>query len=333
MIVFHSAIWSISPDDLHINTNNYLYPFMSKYMEFSFFQMSLPITTGMIFRHMIHKYIFEDQILSLPWKKLFLLFLYFTLLEIFINGAGFNLNVLWDWDILQFTGLSFILLAVLGSFSINIIPQIAVMVLLSTPLIVNYLGSEDYIITGILAGSHDGHYYWPLFPWFSCIAFGFSLMNIYIKSKNKNRLLGIFLTIGISFLLFFEFFYSVDIRFGRYNLWGYNIFQPDQIHFMGLFGFYLTFLSLCFFASKFFKFSKYGIINSYSQGILIIYTVQTILIHRLAVFVHGHANFSLTTKLLIYIPLSILLSWVVGRYSIIYMQEKRFILRLKKAST
>lgn len=336
MIFSHTCIWAFSYDDTVLRTGNYLYWFVSKLMILGFIQLSIPITAGIVFRDEIDKFIFKHQVLSFPFKKVFYLFFYFALFETVVNLLAFELSHAMDWDILKFIGLSFMIIILIGKRSILSLLFLAWFFIIGTPIMHEFLGENGGVLSNILIGNTKKGFFWPLFPWFGCVAFGFLLMHYYKLSENKKRFHWICLGLGVLCCLIFHLYFGVQLELGVTNIWGSKIFQPPLNQLLGLFGYYLVLFSFCSLVAPEIKLAKYGIVNSYSKGIIWVFAVHSIVIHRLfyvydSFFQYkSYGVYHMLFKFFFFVPLSIGIGWFVGAQSIKLFQEKRMVLRLRR---
>lgn len=336
MIFSHTCIWAFSFDDTVLRTGNYLYWFVSKLMVLGFIQLSMPITAGIVFREEIDKFIFKHQILSFPLKKVFYLFFFFALFETLVNLMAFEFSHALDWDILKYIGLSFIIIIIMGKGSILSLLFLGWFFIIGTPTVHELLEGSSGIFVNILIGNSKEGFYWPLFPWFGCVAFGFLLMHYYKLCENKKRFQWGCLGVGVLACLLFHLYFGVQLELGLRNIWGSKIFQPPLNQLIGLFGYYLILFSICSLVAPEIKLNKYGIVNSYSKGIIWVFAIHSILIHRLFyaydVFFgyKSYGVYHMLFKFFFFVPLSIGIAWFVGSQSIKIFQDKRMVLRFRK---
>ena len=137
--------------------------------------------------------------------------------------------------------------------------------------------------------------------------------------------------IGILFLSVAVFQHGSSPYLDPRYIWGPSMFQPKiglVFASMGLFCL-LTVIANIFFNNIHLK--KYGIINSYSKGILWIYVIQMFASYKLSFVIKRF--FSMENPSLAYFILPVgmlLLGWLVGALSIKLLQEKLIVVRLKK---
>ncbi|MFH1375904.1 MAG: heparan-alpha-glucosaminide N-acetyltransferase domain-containing protein [Patescibacteria group bacterium] len=279
MLLGHNLMWWYVTDgqqfvaNLEIEIN--LAPLI--FGVFALFVMSLPITAGMALRFYFRR-AWDTQKQKLgkqfPFLKKLRVALYVVLCGFLLNYLNWGTDDIFLWNVLAFFGLSlFTIIFFLKFFRWRYLQIFALTVLLSAPWLRAFFwrdGQYSYpeaVFFGEPGNLHD----WPFFPWFAIIVSGFFIADFYL-SKHKKQFSKILSIAGsvlllLALLVSGSVFYRLDFN----NAWGANLFEPPTLRILGQLGFFaIFFAALNYFFGKT-KLKKYGIINTFSHGILYIY--------------------------------------------------------------
>lgn len=323
MIWVHAHFALISDFYRITDTSGFFYRISEKFMFLSLFVMMLPILAGVALRT------YENLDIG-KIAKLAILMAFFGF---FMNALTWGPGYAFSWNVLQFLGLSFIAISFLMKyFSIREVFLLSLLVLFSAGPLRNILsGFSNIYLVSIFTGADNRYIFWPFFPWFSLVGFGFIFAHLYEKYGDTGKFnLGTFL-IGLSLIFTAVLRNEASPFLDPKYIWGPSLFQPKIGFVLAIIGLFCVLISI---ANTFFngiKLRKYGIINSYSKGILWIYLFQMFYSFYLSIIVK--AFFPMKEPRMAYFILPILmifLSWQVGVISIKALQEKKLIITLKK---
>jgi len=323
MILIHSHFVLIADNYRITDTSGFFYRISEKFMFLGLFIMILPMLAGVVLK----------TYNNLDIKKIIKLAFFISFLGFFMNALIWGTGYLFSWNVLQFLGLSFIVISFLMNyFSVREVFLLSLLVLISTGPLRNFLAefSNIYLVS-IFVGADNQYIFWPFFPWFSLVGFGFVFTHIYEKYSNAMRFNISTFFVG-SFLILIAVLRNEASPFldPKY-IWGPSIFQPKFGFVLAAIGLFCILISTANILFNNIKLNKYGIINSYSKGILWVYLFQMFFSFYLSVIIK--VFFPMNEPRLAYFILPILmifLSWRVGAMSIKLLQEKKLIITLKK---
>ncbi|MEZ4749595.1 MAG: heparan-alpha-glucosaminide N-acetyltransferase domain-containing protein [Bdellovibrionota bacterium] len=92
-----------------------------------------------------------------------------------------------EW-MLYFVGLSYLIIGI--ALKLTTIPVLIVMGLLSmfaTDILRDLWASSNSFMTGVLIGNDSGFFFWPFFPWFATLIFGFALTHFFGVQEQPER--------------------------------------------------------------------------------------------------------------------------------------------------
>ncbi|MBI2101602.1 DUF1624 domain-containing protein [Candidatus Woesearchaeota archaeon] len=272
MIVLHVVMWWYIPFDYGSDKVDGMFFFFLPFLKLiGLFVIIIPITAGASLRYFL-KNNFNDGIalLKIIKRSFFLIIIGYA-----INLLAWGGTELLDWDVLQFVGVSLILTALMARFLPVAFVWIAgALALFSAPLL--RIGLDKWKLNyfvAILIGNNEGNFFWPFFPWFSFVAYGFLIAHCHLKYGNGKSMRIALQACGIAAvalaLLRGKLFFVDDIR----NIWGPGIFQAPTLTLLaniGVFNLLLAYGERI----KSIKTRKFGIFNVFSRGILWIYVVH-----------------------------------------------------------
>jgi hypothetical protein len=315
------------------NTQSFFYKITSDFMFLGLFLAALPIIAGAVLRMDFGENMADGKLQNYSIRKI-------TRNAIFIASAGFFMNMItwgwqytFSWNVLQLVGLSFIIITILLKFfSIRVVFLLGLIALFFAEPLRILLGSLDnsYLI-GILIGTDSAFLIWPFFPWFSVIVFGFLIAHYYLKYQDSIMFKAAAMAIGLAFLTAAIFRGEISPYLDPAYVWGTTVLHQKigwVLASMGLFCI-LVVIGNIFFNKLHLR--KYGIINSYSRGILWIYVVQMFVSYKLSFFIKRFFLMDTPSWEYFILPIvMLLLGWLIGALSIKLLQEKSIIVTLRK---
>lgn len=333
MIFVHAHMALVTESYAITDTSGFFYKVTSDFMFMGLFLFTLPIIAGFILRMDLDGYIFDGKLKNYNFKKI-------INIAIFLSAAGFFMNMItmgrgytFSWNVLQLVGLSFmVIVALIKAFSMRTVFLLGVITLFAAEPLRNFLGRFDYFYpVGILIGGNQSFMLWPFFPWFSVVAFGFLLAHYYLKYNNSAGFKISSLGIGMVFLAVAILRDEISPYLDPSYVLGPSLLQPKIsliLASMGLFCILLITANILF--NKV-HLKKYGIINSYSKGILWIYVIQMAVSYKLSFVIKRFFPMDIPSLAYLILPVSmLLLGWLVGALSIKLLQEKLIVIKLKK---
>ena len=202
-----------------------------------------------------------------------------------MNVASIGWRGFADWNVLQFFSLSMAVLLLVFKYCP---PSLAWGMLLSLSIVALFgnqmpilLGAPDYV-RSVFVGNTSYHA-WPFCPWFVTVFAGVMIAWMRIRWALCHTHLGILLLLAGAVCVIFAVFGGVfppDFKDSE-NVIGNKVFIVSPLKLSGLMGMafvVLGILSLCF-GQKDLK--PYGVLNSFSKGVLWIYLVHLPLLVRI----------------------------------------------------
>jgi len=323
MIFAHAHIMLIIRYDRVLDNSGFFYKITEKYMPLGLFIMILPMLAGVVFRIAG----------KLNLQKTANTAIFLALLGFFMNIITWGWRYSFSWNVLQFIGLSFLVIAFLMEyFSIDAVFLLSFITLVAAEPLRGILWDwQNNYFTAIFIGSGNGYMLWPFLPWFGLVGLGFIFADVYEKNTNKNKfiflsgLLGVFLIIAV--VLMGEISPFLDPKY----IWGSSVFQPKIGWVFAAIGLFLSLMAITNTFLNKMEFHKYGIVNSFSKGILWIYVVQMFVSHYLSFVIKRFFPMDGPTLAYFILPVFMLvLSWGVGALSIKLLTEKTLVITLKK---
>ena len=284
LLLWHTIDWWFSDGKGMIwgleNMTEYMNFFQVGMSFFLFLCISLPITAG------VSIYFMHKKGKNLVIRGLLLVFYGF-----FVNYISFGSDDIISWDILQFIGLSTILIFLLLKFNLNnkILIGIPIGIILISKIFTNYYFQKIAVydspyrklIDNIFFGDPSGESYYPLLPWFSLVIIGY-LIAYYKESLNIQREKISKYSLLLSFILSPFYFISNEIwKYDVMNTWGSHIFMPTLIDFISLFPLFFLIFGLLHLISKDLVVKIYNLnfIKKLSTEILYVYVFHSIIMY------------------------------------------------------
>lgn len=317
-------------------------PFLARVrwgMVIGFMPLMIPMTAGCSF----FSSLFRDQPCG-RLSKTHLLRLLATSLG--LVGLGYFTNVLelgWRyrsvWQILQFTGLSLLVMTLLAWRLPRLaIPMAGALALLLTPWARGEFGNSFAMYRQALFETMLPINSWPFFPWFSLVTFGFTVA--WLRERQPQRFAVGLWSIGIMFSGWAWFRGNLLPPFDPAEISGYKIFNPSPDFVVGVMGVSALALALADAVARRVSLPRHGIVNAYSKGILWIYIGHLVILHRTYVWLIKHFDMrAFATDAGKWPNLAavaagwlafLLLAYGIGYAAIRLLQERRIHVRLRR---
>ncbi len=334
MIFVHAHLLLIT-NEKHVmeNVNGYFYRATEDAMAIGLFVFMLPIIAGTVFRISLGDKFSRGYLRDYSFSEIFKLAAFLTLVGFAMNVLVGGIFAIFSWNILQLMALSLLIIVALAkSFSLKSVFLVGLISLLAAEPMRNLFGnSVNSYWVAVLIGDGGTFMFWPFFPWFSVIVFGFCFGHFYLKYRNSLSFKLNSFALGSGLLLVAIMRQEISPHFDPQNIFGANIFQPKIGFVLASMG---LFCILVVAADYFFngtKFKKYGIINVYSQGIIWIYVFQMWANFKLAPLIKNYVPMDGLSWEYLILPVTVwLASWLVGALSVKLLQEKLIVIKLKK---
>ena len=315
LIIYHILYWFFTGlDNKVIDPNGILYLFALKTLPMMLFTTTLPITSGIILYFRTKNRVIGKRLRSFPIKESLVmsgtLFIASEILMIPINILEPN-GYVFFWGILKFLAVSIPIVLLIAKIHLYIIPVVALIIIIFAPEIRGLLLPwHSYYIVKILIGDVPGDFYWPMIPWISSVSIGYYIGHYFFnssRSTNTKRALIILFTLSLIAIIFkIERQNSIEIN-GIYN----DVFYPPTPTFIYYYLFYFSIYLFSIALSKVINLKRYGMINIFSQMILVIYVV-TVLAEIPIRHINDLIGGSKVTNLLIASITLILANWALG---------------------
>lgn len=310
MVFIHGTFWLLATEDEEIVTANFVFPIVQEIVLVGLFPLLIPFLAGFSLRRYL-----EDRRMGVG--MVFKLALALVVLSYGMNLLSWGWDNL-EWDALQFIAVSFLLITLVT----RVAPSWVVAVLGGLCLAVTLplreaLGTSFF--AKVLVGTSDASAFWPFFPWFFTVAGGFTLADLRYRLSLDRYVWGL----GVGGALVAGGTYALgglSMAINPLNIWGPAVFQPSLLFVVGLVGVGALLLALSHGFAQVFELAPRGMVESFSQGILWIYLVHTVVGVHAASWVKHHVPLEVSA---IGFPMALLaLSWVVG-YVAIVLGSKR----------
>lgn len=333
MIFVHAHMALVTESYAIADTSGFFYKVTSDFMFIGLFLFTLPIIAGFILRMDLDGYIVDGKLKNYNFKKIINIAVFLLLAGFFMNMITMGIWYIFSWNVLQLVGLSFIIIvALIKAFSIRTVFLLGIITLFTAESLRNLLGSFDHFYpVGVLIGGNQSFMLWPFFPWFSVVAFGFLFAHYYLKYNNSAGFKISAMSVGMVFLAVAILRNEISPYLDPAYVLGPSLLQPKISLILASMGLFCVLIVAANFLFNNVHLKKYGIVNSYSKGILWIYVIQMAASYKLSFVVKSF--FPMDTPSLAYfiLPVSmLLLGWLVGALSIKLLQEKLIVVKLKK---
>lgn len=323
LILIHAHMALVTNQYTFFDTSTFFYRMTDKFMFIGLFMTILPALAGYVFGMSKNSGI----------KKIINLFVILALVGFFMNAITWGWRYTFSWNVLQFVGLSFLVIAIFVKFfTYYEIFLLSVLTILAAAFLrTTFAAFNMNNFAAIFIGGKNEFMLWPFFPWFGVVGFGFLYAKYKLKYDgsawfNPASFCGGLALIGSS-ILKNEFSARLDPDY----VWGPSILTPTLGWVLATLGLFLilTVLGDIFFSKI--KLKKYGIINSYSKGIMWIYMAQMLVSFKAAIWVkHFFPMEKLSWAYFIFLITMLAFGWLIGFLSIKLLQEKRMVVFVKK---
>jgi len=318
LIILHQIIWLFIKDDtgglFFEEASGIVLGYFSRFGIHAF-GGQLPLLAGTTFFLALHsKYV--------QWNDMLKRTLLLAALGFLMNVLTWGFDDFFDWDILQFLALSFLIIfPILKIFSRRKAMIILTIAGFTALCLSEYFPILDYhknYLYIIIFGDVIGGHYWPLLPWFSLVVCGIWAGRVLLKNNTKELI--ILASVGSVLLCMSivsgKFLPPTDLS----HVWGPALFSPSPYFVCGMMGFGFLGISLLELSFKHFPQFKSMMERSfliyYGQGILWIYLATTMIGFNVTEFltINVGLNYQQSLKLLpILIMANLLFGFVIGK--------------------
>jgi hypothetical protein len=312
MIFNHSTIWSTSVEDYTLKDNP-LANIIVSYSFFGWFSLMIPTLSGCSFYRTVN---------GLAKKDIFIISSILILSGFLLNIIVWGFRYAFEWDALQTIGISYLIIYFFHK-SLSDIWLFFVSIIFLVITRNTFAWPENYLTT-VLFGNDSGTSYWPIFPWFFTIVFGF----IFMKVQNYKKPYFNFVVFLFS-LLFITISYQTGNLFpqlAKNNVWGGALFQVMYLHIVGLVGVFGILFLFSLYCERAQTLAK--LIRKISKNIFWIYVTHIMLGYSFsALFLNTFSWFKSATFFVFVLTTSILISFGVDK-----ILSTRLYISLKKES-
>lgn len=330
MVFVHTALALITNADEGVNVASPVYPLWQQLAWLGLFPLAIPATAGAGLRLSWEKYWKGARIEGYRLATILRVSVAITLLGFLMNFLAWGAGEAFQWDVLQFMGVSFLVITLLvtraNAYSVYALGSFTLAV---TPWLRPYLTARENWATILLVGSPIKDGYWPFFPWFFAVAFGFGVADLRQRLPKRAAFLPALAAAGVAGVAAAAATGNWGLEIDPGHLWGGTVFRPTAFFMIGLAGFFCLLLVAGEAIASRMAFARYGWVNSFSKGVLWIYLFHVTLADRLGEwlsprFPPGWAAF-------FYPGAMALACWGVGAFSL-YLGGKRVKVVLAKAA-
>ncbi|MFH1558917.1 MAG: heparan-alpha-glucosaminide N-acetyltransferase domain-containing protein [Patescibacteria group bacterium] len=229
LIFVHAHMALITDSGVVINPFGFFYKTTSSFMFLGLFLFILPIIAGAILRMDLDKEFVQGKLRKdYGLGKIIRVAIFLSLTGFFMNMITFGFGYTFSWNVLQLVGLSFIIIVFLmKKFSVRAVGWLGLVTLLAAGPLRNILGSWDYLyFVGIFIGVNNAYVFWPFFPWFGVVVFGFLTAHYYLKYKDSIKFRASLLVMGAALILIAILRGEISPHLDPNYIWGSSLFQP-----------------------------------------------------------------------------------------------------------
>ena len=159
---------------------------------------------------------------------------------------------------------------------------------------------------------------------------GFILAELVQTQPRQRLLLGSMVVGGLLIMWFAASTGPVAVRFDPRNIWGTAMFRPPATVVLSMIGLFTLLVGLFIPFSRAFRAPQYGVLLSFSNGLLWIYLLHTVLGYRASVWLRDTVPFS--SELVVAFTVAMLLfGWLVGVLATRILYSRRIMLRFARA--
>jgi len=335
MLIFvHSHMALITESSIIMNPFGFYYKVTKGLMFLGLFLVILPAVAGAVLRIDLDKDFIQGKLRKdYDFNQIIKTAVFLILVGFLMNMIAFGGAYTFSWNVLQLVGLSFVVIVfLLKKFPINTVFWLGLIALFIGGPLSHLLGSWNYTyLAGVFTGINNSLIVWPFFPWFGVVALGFLIAHCYLKYKDSAKFRISLLAIGLGLLLVAILRGEISPYLDPNYVWGPSIVDPKIGWVLASIGFFCLLVAV---ANTFLnkrRFSKYGIINSYSKGILWIYVIQMFASEKLSLIVKRFFPMNGPSTAYFILPITLLLlCWLIGALCIKFLQGKSIVIKLRK---
>lgn len=340
MVLVHALFWiGTSGGRLLLDPQTSLHGVVRAGMIVGVFPLLLPFTAGCALRLRLPS---DGYPSPAAWLRLAAQALFLATLGVVMNVLAAGWYARWAWNVLQFVGLSFMVIgALLLLRSVWPLAAAGLAVLIASDPLREGLAAGSRGVWGrILLGDPNDFHTWPFVPWFSTVVFGWLVAHAYLATGGDRRFRWRLGGLGAAVVAAVAIFGKITPAFDADNLIGPAVMGPPALSTLGLMGIAAVLTAVLTAACAGRSFRRYGIVRCYSHGILWIYVAHTIAGVRLSRYLFRHIDqYSLVHRpgsgaslaLILGFPaFLLLLSWLVGLLTIRWLRGKWIHIRLRR---
>lgn len=333
LLFVHIHLMLVTDNFVFVDAASYFYKATDRLMVLSLFIYMLPMLAGALFRVELGNAVTDGTMERIDGERL-------LRSVVLLVGVGFMMNLvtggvfyLFSWNVLQLLAVSFVaIVLVMRISSVYGVALVGIAALLIAEPLRNFFGNgaHGYAVNALI-GNDKAAMFWPLVPWFGVVAFGFLFAHRYmVKSGKRGAFEGEAIALGGALLGVAMMRGELVPQLDQQYAWG-GLFSPPLGVVLAALGLFSTLVSV---ANRLFngkQIKKYGIMNSYSKGILWIYAIQMPVSLWLSATVKR--MYPMDVPSIAYMASILfmwLLGWVIGAASIKLLQEKQIVITVKK---
>ncbi len=334
MVAVHGFYWAATIDGrLALDTGTGLFQAVDSGMLVGVLPLLLPFTAGCALR--VHWSGPAGVAQRIPIRQAATLAMMLAALGYLTNVLAAGWEALWGWNVLQFVGLSLVVIAVLvRAGSAAAVALAALVVLIASDPLRDWIPFwEGPGWVRILLGDPTDFHTWPFFPWFATIAFGWLVGHAVLRLGHRSAFRWALVFGGGGMTILAWAMGGLVPRFDPLNLIGPRIMQPPAVYSFGVIGLAALLTGGLAWIAPHLRTRRYGLVRCFSGGILWIYVVHLVVGVRISSWLDRHVNRSALLEepssvaalaLLVGLPLFLLaLSWLVGFLALRLLHEKR----------
>lgn len=326
MVIVHVVVWWHVPFDYGASEVEGIFYFFLPFLKLiGLFVVILPITAGSSLRFYLERQKSKkEKMLGVIKRSAGLIAIGYLM-----NLLAFGYGEFLDWDVLQFIGVGFLIIAFMYIYSgIGVVLAAGAIALFSAPYLRFMLDSWNlnYFVAALIS-NNEGTFFWPLFPWLSFIAYGFLMADIYINGRNIKKFYSIISILSVFILVAAAYRNELLVRPAIANIWGPSIFQAPALTLLGdisVFSLFLictdAFLKRMKRGGKKIRVSKFGFINAFSRGIFWIYLIHIVVGYRLVNFVQ---KFSKSVYAMLIVAGALLIAAYLTGAAVVWLKNRR----------
>ncbi len=282
MILVHVVSYFMTwGGELQVSENSPVLSWVSWGMVIGFFPLMLPVTAGCSFFLGFFRDVPIGRVSAAQLLRPVVTGLMFI-------GLGYVFNLIevgwhyWSlWQILQFIGLSLVVLAVLAwRLPAWGVPVAAALGLMALPWLRENFGNSYDLDRQILFETIRQGNSWPLLPWFPLVAFGFILAWLRERISGTRAFRRVLWVTAVAFIGWAvgrgQFLPPLD----PISISGNRLFNPPPDFVVGVLGMAALAFALGEGIAGRLTLTRDGVVNVFSKGILWIYLVHLAVLHR-----------------------------------------------------